>query len=164
MMERNGNLKEWIDRTRRMIGYRDEALDFLRRASNMTPVFESDVGLVCRLWAIADELDEVICNALTEFESALFESAGELDITRGVETRPAPENDSRVVFLCAWSAARSERLSVSCALYAEQLSGEIGLEVRDSGGASRAIPYPLSDTSALYETLSDSFFHLAAGI
>ena len=158
------NLRAWIDRTRRMVGYRDEALDFLRRAAAQLPVLESDVGLVCRLWAVADELDETICGALTEFDSVLFESACELDITRGVETNPASENDSRVMYLCAWSAARPDGRRVSCALYGDQLSGEICLEARGSDGTSRAIPYPISDMSELYETLSDSFFNLAAGL
>ena len=46
----NATLEMWVDRTRRMVGYCDEALDFLNRAGGQVPVFESDIGLVCRLW------------------------------------------------------------------------------------------------------------------
>ena len=155
-------LETWVNRTRRMVDYRDEALAFLGRASGQVPVFESDVGLVCRLWAVADEHDEIMCRALTEFDSALFESPGELDITRGVETRPTPEDESRVAFLCTWAIARPGQERVSCALYGEQLTGVVGLEVQDSRGVSYPLPFPLGEPSALYEALSDAFFGLAA--
>jgi hypothetical protein len=158
----SAELETWVDRTRRMVGYRDEALAFLGRASEQVPVFESDVGLVCRLWAVADEHDEILCRALTEFDSALFESPGELDITRGVETLPVSEDESGAVFLCTWSIVRPEQDRVSCVLYGEQLTGSIGLEVRDSRGSSYPLPFPITDSSDLYKTLSDSFFGLAA--
>ncbi len=157
-------LETWVDRARRMVGYRDEALDFLARASDQVPVFEADVGLVCRLWAVADEHDEIMCRALTEYDSALFETAGELDITRGVETRPTPEEESRVVFLCTWTLARPEGQRVSCALYGDQMTGAVGLEVQDSRGVGYPLPFPLGEPSALYEALSDAFFGLAAGL
>ena len=152
----------WVNRTHRMVDYLDEALAFLGRAGDQFPVLESDIGLVCHLWAVADEHDEIMCRALTGFDSDLFETAGELDITRGVETRPTPEQESRVIFLCTWSIVRPEQDRVSCILYAEQLTGSIGLEVRDSGGSSYPLPFPITDSSDLYKTLSDSFFRLAA--
>ena len=157
------SLEAWIDRARRMVDYRDEAADFLRRALSHLPVFESDIGLVCRLWARADELDEVICGALTEFDSALFEFAGELDITRGVETSPVSESDSQLAFLCRWSMIRPERTSVSCVLRCDRQSGVVSLEVCDRNEISRPIPYPIADPSDLYESLSECFFDLSAG-
>ena len=160
--EQSAELETWVDHTRRMVSYRGEALDFLRRAGSQVPVFESDVGLVCRLWAVADEHDEIMCRALTEFDSALFETACELDITRGVETRPTPEQESHIIFLCTWSIVRPEQDSVSCVLYAEQFTGSISLEVRDSSGSSYPLPFPITDSSDLYKALSDSFFGLAA--
>ena len=155
-------LELWVNRTRRMVGYLDEALDFLGRAGDQFPVLDSDVGLVCRLWSVADEHDEIICRALTSFDSDLFETAGELDITRGVEARPTPEQESRLIFLCTWSIARPEQARVSCVLYAEQFTGSISLEVRDSGDSSYPLPFPITDSSDLYRILSDSFFGLAA--
>ncbi|MXX53187.1 MAG: hypothetical protein F4Z35_04415 [Dehalococcoidia bacterium] len=144
-VDQSAELETWVNRTRRMVGYLDEALAFLGRAGGQFPVLESDIGLVCRLWAVADEHDEIMCRALTSFDSDLFEIPGELDITRGIETRPTAEQDC-----------------VSCVLYAEQLTGSIGLEVRDSGGSSRPLPFPITDSSDVYKTLSDSFFRLAA--
>ncbi len=159
--EQSAELETWVDRTRRMVGYREEALDFLGRAGGQLPVFESDIGIVCRLWAIADEYDEIICRALTEFDTAVFDTAGELDITRGAETRTTSDNQPQVMFLCTWSLVRPGGQSVSCILYAEQLTGAIGLEVQDSSGVSHRLPFPLGEPSALYEALSDGFFGLA---
>ncbi len=162
--EDNPELERWLGRARRMVGYRDEALDFLGRAGAQVAVFESDVGLVCRLWAVADEYDEILCRALSAFDSALFDVAGELDITRGVETRPTGEVESSVVFLCTWSVVRMGSDGVSCILYSEQMIGDIGLEVRDSRGVSHSLPFPLDDLSGLYEALGDAFFILAARV
>ena len=163
-IEQSAELETWVDRTRRMVGYREEALDFLKRAGGQLPVFESDIGIVCRLWAVADEHDELICRALTEFDAAVFDTAGELDITRGAETRPSSANEPQVAFLCTWSVVRPEGLGVSCVLYVEQMTGAIGLEVQDSRGVSHPLPFPLGEPSALYEALSDGFFGLAAGL
>lgn len=161
-MQDNESLETWVDRTVRMVGYREEALDFLKRAGGQLPVFKSDLGIVCRLWAIADEYDEIICRALTEFDSAVFDTAGELDITRGAETRPTSENEPQVVFLCTWSIIRPGGLGVSCILYGEQLTGAIGMEVRDHHGVNRPVPFPISSLTELYMTLSDNFFALSA--
>ena len=158
----NPELNRWVERARSMVGYRDEALDFIGRAGEQVPVFESDVGLVCHLWAVADEYDEIMCRALTAFDSALFDTEGELDITRGVETRPASETESSVIFICTWAIAPPGRKGVGCILYGEQMSGAVGLEVRDSHGASYPLPFPLDNPSALYEALSDAFFGLGA--
>lgn len=155
-------LEMWVDRTRRMVGYWDEALDFLNRAGGQIPVLESDIGLVCRLWAIADEYDEIVCRALSAFDNALSDDAGELDITRGVETSPSSDEGSRVLFHCTWSVVRTEQESVSCILYGEQMTGAVGLELRDSQGVGQAIPFPLVNPSDLYEAMSDNFFGLAA--
>ena len=61
-------LDSWIDRTRRMIGYKAEARDFVRRAGERMPAIEADAGAVCHLWALADEQDEAICHALTRYD------------------------------------------------------------------------------------------------
>ena len=158
----NSSLGRWVDRTSRMVGYRDEALDFLERAGRQLPVFESDIGLVCRLWSVADEHDELVCRALTEFDSAVFESAGELDITRGAETRTTSDNEPQVVFLCTWSIVRPEGQDVSCILYGEQMTGAIGMEIRDHRAAGRPVDFPVSSPTDLYMALSDTFFALAA--
>lgn len=160
--QNNPELDRWVDRTRRMVSYRNEALDFLGRAGEQASVFESDVGVVCHLWAVADEYDEIVCRALSAFDSALFETVGELDITRGVETRPTSETEPSVMFLCTWSIIRPGNSGLSCILYGEQMTGAVGLEVRDSHGVIHPLPFPLEEPSALYEALSDAFFVLAA--
>ena len=146
-----------------MAAYRDEALDFLERAAAQLPVGRSDVGAVCRLWAVADECDEMICEALTRFDAALFESKGELDITRGVEAPSAEDAESRAVFTCAWSIERPGGERISCVLSAERVGGSLGLEIRGARGTATPLPFPLDYPSDLYEALADAFFRMATG-
>ena len=166
-MTNNDSLTQWIDRTRRMAEYRDDAFDFLRRASaaGLTAA-EDDVELVCRLWATADERDVLICEALTKFDEALFNAPGELEITRGAEPRPTPNNpngDDRLLYVCAWTLSRPSeaeyRRAVSVALTADRLTGRLSFEVVDPAGAAAPIPYPDDqDANGLYEALSSAFF------
>ena len=145
-MTANDTLTQWIDRTRRMAEYRDEAFDFLRRASaaGLTAA-EDDVELVCRLWATADERDVLICEALTKFDEALFDTPGELEITRGAEPRPTlnnPNGDDRLLYVCAWTLSRQDGRAVSVALAADRLTGRLSFEVVDALGIAAPIPYP----------------------
>lgn len=146
-----------------MAAYRDEALDFLERAAAQLPVGRSDMGAVCRLWAVADEYDEMMCEALTRFDAALFKSKGELDITRGVEAPSAEDAESRAVYTCAWSIERPEGERISCVLSAERVGGALGLEIRDARGTATPLPFPLKYPSDLYEALADAFFRVATG-
>ena len=146
-----------------MAAYRDEALDFLERAAAQLPVVRSDVGAVCRLWAVADECDEMMFEALTLFDAALFETMGELDITRGVEAPSAQDAESRVAYTCAWSIERPSGERISCVLSAERVGGALSLEIRDARGAATPLPFPLEYPSDLYEALADSFFRMATG-
>ena len=77
----------WVDRARRMVEYRAEAMDFLRRVGSMLPAAGTDVELVCRLWTAADEYDVTICEAVQRFDVAIFDVPGEIEITRGCRTR-----------------------------------------------------------------------------
>ena len=148
-----------------MAGYRDEAADFLRRAASTLPALESDLELVCRLWAAADELDALVCDALTAFDDALFDAPGELDTTRGAEPAPpdaqAPYAGESLAYTCDWTIVRPESRRTSVALSADQLSGRLSLEVRDPTGRTQPIPFPLADPSQLYETLALAFFVLS---
>ena len=163
-MTANESLDKWIDRARRMAEYRAEASDFIRRAAYANlPADEADVELVCRLWATADERDVLICDALTKFDEALFDSPGELEITRAAEPRPSPNDEARLLYVCAWTLSRpagdeNER-AVSVALAADRLTGRQAFEVLDPMGAATPIPYPDDQNAdALYEALSSAFF------
>ena len=171
-MTTNDSLDNWIDRTRRMAEYRDEAFDFLRRASAAgLPAVESDVELVCRLWATADERDVLICDALTKFDEALFDSPGELEITRGAEPRPSlnapdvPGGDDRLLYVCAWTLSRPDDdgngRAVSVVLAADRLAGGLSFEVLGPTGVAEPVRY-LDDDNAesLYEALSSAFFSM----
>ena len=152
----------FIDRTRRMLEYADEARDFVRRAAAWRETGESDAIAVCRLWALADELDSTVCETLTAFGEALFGERFELDITRGVEVEPPPPPPMppmppRAIYTCAWTAKLGEDIWVSVVLSAAPSESE-RLEARDSGGGFYPLPFPLEGAAELSEVLSDAFF------
>ena len=149
----------FVDRTRRMLEYADEARDFVRRAAAWRETGESDAAAVCRLWALADELDSTVCETLTAFGDALFGARFELDITRGVEVEPEPPPmmEPRAVYTCAWTAKLGEDIWASVVLSAAA-SGSERLEARDSGGGFYPLPFPPEGAAELSEVLSDAFF------
>ena len=153
-------LRYWVQRVHRMSDYRVEALDFLRRAGSTLPTTESDLALICGLWAVADEHDVAICDALTSFDSALFQVSGDLDITRGVEVEPTPGEVDSLIYQCSWSINRPETLGTSVVLAAHQASGRLTLEVRDADAHRRQVGFPIDGRSELYEALAQSFFTL----
>ena len=157
-MTANDNLTIWLDRARRMVEYRAEATGFLRRVAETLPAHESDVESVCRLWATADERDVLICDALTKFDEALFDTRGELEITRGAEPRPATNDEERLFYICSWTLSRQDGHAVSVTLAADQLTGVMTFEVLDAAGFATPIPSPDEDAESLYEALAGAFF------
>ena len=159
---RPGSLDSWIDRTRRMIGYKSEAQDFVRRAGEQMPTLESDASAVCHIWALADEQDDGICHALTSYDLELFGTAGALDVTRGAEVRPDPGGGGETLaYLCSWEIRRPDDRWVSVVLFVEQATRVLTIEVRDSSGAVRPLGFPIQDSSRLHEALSGAFFEVA---
>ena len=152
------DLDTWIDRTRRMIGYKAEARDFVRRAGERMPAIEADAGAVCHLWALADEQDEAICHALTRYDLGLSGTPGALDVTRGAEIRPAPGGGETMAYLCSWEIRRPDDRWVSVVLSIEQVSRVLTMEVRDSSGTVRPMGFPIHGHAGLHEALSGAFF------
>ena len=160
----------YIARTRRMLEYADEARGFVRRAAEWRNAdgadSEADIAAVCRLWALADELDAAVCETLTAFGNALFGDGFELEITRGAEAEPAePPLPPIAVYTCAWTAARGDGVWAGAVLSASPARQSERLEVRDSAGGEYPLPYPLgADATALSEALGDAFFSALAGV
>lgn len=155
----------FIARTRRMLEYADEARGFVRRAAPWRDAGAADVAAVCRLWALADELDATICETLTAFGDALFEGRFELEITRGADAveSPSPSAPPVAVYTCAWTAARGDGIWAGAVLSASA-NESAWLEVRDSAGGVRALPCPLGeDSAAVSDALGDAFFAALAG-
>ncbi len=150
----------WLDRARRMVDYREEATDFLRRASSTLPATQADVELICQLWATADEHDTSICEALQRFDEALFDVPGQLEITRGAEPTPTPDNSEGLAYLCTWALLRPDGRGISVVLAADQTSGRLDFEVRGGDDAGCSIGFPIGDPIDLYEPLMHSFFTL----
>ncbi len=141
-----------------MTSYLNEAADFIRRAGSQLPVADADIELVCRLWTIADEHDAYICDALQKFDDAVFETAGELEITRGAEPITTPEGNVTLSYICSWTLARPDSQSTSVVLSADQVSSRLEFEVRDSTGSTRLMGFPAGEDEDLYDALTSSFF------
>ena len=159
----------YIARTRRMLEYADEARGFVRRAAEWRDADgadgEADIAAVCRLWALADELDAAVCETLTAFGKALFGAGFELEITRGAEAEPAePPLPPTAVYTCAWTAARGDGVWAGAVLSASPAYQSERLEVRDSAGGEYPLPYPLRGATALSEALGDAFFSALAAV
>ena len=160
----------YIARTRRMLEYADEARGFVRRAAEWRGADdadggEADIAAVCRLWALADELDAAVCETLTAFGEALFGAGFELEITRGADAEPAePPLPPIAVYTCAWTAARGDGVWAGAVLSASPDARQSErLEIRDSAGGAYPLPYPLgADSTALSEALGDAFFSALA--
>ena len=146
-----------------MLEYADEARDFVRRAASWSAAgVDADVAAVCRLWALADELDAALCETLTAFGSALFGDGFELEITRGAEAVELPPPASPpaspiAVYICAWTATGGDGVWAGAVLSASANESE-RLEVRDGAGGVRSLPRPLVDAAALGDALGDAFF------
>ena len=149
-------LRTWLARSKRMLAYADEARDFIRRARSELPVNEADVGSICYLWTRADELDVTVYEALSKFDSALFDSPGEIETTRGVEV-----DDEIVSFQCTWSLHRPDGGFISVVLLADQATRKIEVEVRHSDGDPYCVGHGTGQSSELYEALSLAFFAVA---
>ena len=93
----------WLEKAKKMVSYRQEALDFIDRAGEQLPVNPTDAPALSRLWVEADQLDEMICSLLDEMNAYLIEGKGDLDTTRGASVRPYASDQESLVYECAWS-------------------------------------------------------------
>ena len=154
-------LEAWTQRASTMIGYLDAAREFVRRAAEQVDAFEADVSVVCLLWALADECDVLVCEALRAFDRGLAGDPGELDITRGLEIVPPGSERPGVNYQCSWSLRHSLNEVVSVVLSISQIGSEPRVEVIDPLGSRRTVRMPIEDPSPLYEALAYAFFEMA---
>ena len=83
---------------------------------------------------------------------------GELEITRGAEPISNDEGNVVLSYLCTWTLARPDSQSASVVLSADQVSGRLMFEIRDSTGLGRPIGFPVGEDGKLYDALTSSFF------
>ena len=113
----------WIDRARTLVGYHQEALEFIARAAEQLPAASpADALAVGRLWLEADMLDHLVCGLLEEMNTGLIEGRGELDATRGVAPHPHSLDDQGLVYECSWSLLWGDGQGVSVRLAIDPLS------------------------------------------
>lgn len=145
----------WIERARRMAGYYDEAMDFIRRAQHSHPAIADDVYALMRLWADADQLDELALPLLERLNAELLGGAGALDATRGVSGYCA-DGERRIFYECGWALEWDDSFAVSIAIGVD----DEGVFHAYAGGARsqfrRRLGYPPTE-SALQDALADVY-------
>lgn len=145
----------WIERARRMAGYYDEAMDFIRRAAHSHPAIADDVYALVRLWADADQIDELALPLLERLNTELLGGAGALDATRGVSGYCA-DGERRIFYECGWVLEWDDSFAVSIAIGVD----DEGVFHAYAGGARsqtrRRLGYPPTE-SALQDALADVY-------
>lgn len=152
----------WTERARRMVAYHQDALDFIRRASEHFAVSAEHVELVMRLWVDADDLDALVLPLLDALNVELLDGTAELDTTRGVSVQPSTfgaleDSDAEeVVYECIWSLNWESDRGVSVALCVSS-SGVFQLQARGSASnREHRIGYPPTEI-ALQEALTAAY-------
>ena len=153
----------WIDRARKLMGYHQEALEFIARAAKQLPAASpADAPGVGRLWLEADLLDHLVCGLLEEINSGLIEGRGELDATRGVAPHPHALDDQGVLYECSWSLLWDESRGVSVKLAIDPRSGEFQAEAGSlNAPATQSLRFPLTQPD-LQEALTTAYVVEAA--
>lgn len=145
----------WIERARRMTGYYDEAMDFIRRAAHSHPAIADDVYALVRLWADADQLDELTLPLLERINAELLGGAGALDTTRGVSGYCA-DGERRIFYECGWALEWDDSCAVSVSIGVD----DEGVFHAYAGGArsqvKRWLGYPPTE-SVLQDALADVY-------
>lgn len=143
----------WLERAKHLVGYHQEALDFIDRVKDSLPVENSHASHLSRLWVEADGLDQTVCTLLEDVNSYLLDGNGEMDTTRGAAVRPSLLADETLFFECSWLLAWDDGKGVSLALAVDASTGIF--EVQASGrasGSTLAIRFPVSELA-----LKDAF-------
>ena len=145
----------WIERARRMAGYYDEAMDFIRRAQHSHPAIADDVYALVRLWADADQLDELTLPLLERINAELLDGEGALDTTRGVSGYCA-DGERRIFYECGWALEWDDSCTISVSIGVD----DEGVFHAYAGGAQsqvkRRLGYPPTE-SALQDALADVY-------
>jgi len=152
-----------------MVAYHQEALNFIRRASEHFAVSSEHVELVMRLWVDADDLDALVLPLLDALNVELLRGAAELDTTRGVSVQPSAlgaiegSDAGEVVYECIWSVNWESDRGVSVVL---SVSSSNVFQVHARSSASNRehrIGYPPTKT-ALQEALTAAYVAEATSI
>jgi hypothetical protein len=145
-----------------MVAYHQDALSFIRRASEHFAVSSEHVELVMRLWVDADDLDALILPLLDALNAELLDSTAELDTTRGVSVQPSAlgalegVDAEEVVYECIWSINWDSGRGVSVALSVSS-SGVFNVQARGrTSNREHRIGHPPTE-SALQEALTSAY-------
>ena len=138
----------WTEKAKKLVAYHREAQDFIRRAGDDLPVSLDDAAALGRLWAEADELDELVCTLLDQLNNELLKGEAEFDTTRGAAVRRSRLDDQESLFYdCAWSLTWGG-CSVVVNLSVEAKTSLYEAQVA-AGSAKEAHPvsHPISETA-----------------
>ena len=153
-----------------MVAYHQDALNFIRRASEHFAVSSEHVELVMRLWVDADDIDALVLPLLDALNTELLGGAAELDTTRGVSVQPSAfggledsADSEEVVYECIWSLNWDSERGVSVALSVSS-SGVFHVQARGSASnRDHRIGYPPTER-ALQEALTAVYVAEATSI
>lgn len=139
---------EWLDRARQLVGYHQEALDFIDRVKGQLPVDDSYALYLSRLWVEADDLDQTVCSLLEDLNHHLIGGGGEMDTTRGAAVRPSLLPEEALFFECAWSLAWGDGKAVSLELAIDATTGIFDAHaIGRISNAKRAVPFPITESA-----------------
>ena len=167
----------WIDRTRRAVERRLEALEFLSRVRDQFPMSSPlHAAAVTRLWSAAEEMDPPVCRLLEELNQGLLQGTGQLDITRGASLRaqtemermgiPAskgptpgtPLSQETLVYECTWALLWKDAqkgIRVALAIDTQTMALDARVSARQ-WPMSQELSHPI-DEEALKEALTEVF-------
>ena len=145
--------RAWLDRAKRLVGYHQEALDFIDRVRGQLPVDDSYAVYLSRLWVEADELDQTVCSLLEDVNHHLIEGSGEMDTTRGAAVRPSLLAEETLFFECSWSLTWSNGKSISLGLAIDATTGVFeALASGQLSNTTQTVRFPVTESA-----LKDAF-------
>lgn len=147
----------WLDRAKQLVGYHQEALDFINRVKDQLPALDSNASHLSHLWVEADALDPLVCSLLEDVNEQLVGGTGEMDTTRGAAVRPSLLEEETLFFECAWSLTWGEGKAISLGLAIDASTGIFeALAGGRISGTTQSIRFPISEL-ALKDALSEVY-------
>ncbi|MBI4337176.1 MAG: hypothetical protein HY683_05025 [Chloroflexi bacterium] len=175
--------QSWVERVKKAVEYRKDALQFLARARGRFPETSPDhAGPVTRLWLLADQMDPLFCRLLDELNRELLGGTARVETTRGVSLRQPegmPELDARLaellppapsreaptpVYECTWSLMWGDKaVSITLALPVADRGYEVQVSAQRSHLVERvAGRRSEEDVPRLTEEVQEALVHAFA--
>lgn len=160
MTREGGEAPRWIERAASLVGYRDEAVSFISRASANLPAHPEDEEAVCLLWTEADGLDQKVSDHFTAMNEGLLDGRGQLDVTRGADISKGFEAPDSLVYQCTWAFQWDDVREISLVLAIEPRSRRFSAWVAAAGAEDITLYFPIDD-AGLEDALAIAYYRAA---